>query len=152
MEATPGTVRSYIRTMATKIRLYKLICDRSVSSRVAVRSFFSGRLLGQHRPLRRCRHGSRRESATICVTPRSTLPCELGMNPAKLGRIPSGRFRDFGRLIRRRRQVAESSHLALAPLTSADLPTGSTDLWARAAELARHVFLRHELCVWITRA
>jgi hypothetical protein len=35
--------------------------------------------------------------------------------------IASGHFRDFGRLIRRRRRVAESSHLALLPLTSADL-------------------------------
>jgi len=35
--------------------------------------------------------------------------------------IASGRFRDFGRLIRRRRRVAESSHLALLPVTSADL-------------------------------
>jgi hypothetical protein len=54
-------------------------------------------------------------------------PANLEMNPAKLGRIPSGRFRDFGRLIRRRRHVAEASHLALLPLTSVDLPTRSSE-------------------------
>lgn len=35
--------------------------------------------------------------------------------------IAPGRFRDFGGLIRRRRHVAESPHLAFLPLTSADL-------------------------------
>src|SRR5215469_3035907 len=49
--------------------------------------------------------------------------------------IASGRFRDFGRFIRRQLRVAESSHLALLPLTSADLANKKhcealSSLWA----------------------
>ena len=39
------------------------------------------------RPLRRCRHGSRRESATILSHAQVHMARELGMNPAKLGKI-----------------------------------------------------------------